>query len=1723
MKLHISFCKLFCLLFISVVSVHSNAAIYINEILVSNITINYDVHFFNFGDWIEIYNDGSEPVNLEGYTITDDLDIPDKYLIDFNFTINPLSFDVIWADKENWYPHANFSLDSDGEFVALFDPDGTLVDSFSFGNQLPDVSYGRYPDGSSDFFYMPEPTFAQANSPGLSDAENISDTVLFFPGGGFYSGRQAVELSAISSTATIRYTIDGSWPDSESDIYTSAIPVSVNTVIRAKSFEEGYLPGPVYTETYLIDQENNLPVVSISTNRHYFTSYSYGIYVVGTNGIEGNCIDSAVNFNQPWERAINFEYFSQDGASKVNQVVGIKIAGRCSRTRTMKPLGIYSRGKYGKRGIDGYQFFSSKNLTSPKNLYLRNSGTEAYSTYLRDGFMQTLIMGRMDMDFQAYQPVSLYINGEYWGLYNLREKMDEHYVNSNYGIDPESIDLLEYNTLKAQEKIYQGDRILYDEFLDYISGNDLSITDNYEYVKSQMEVDEFMNIHIANIYFENEDWPNNNNKFWRQRTANGKWRWYMFDLDFGFGYWPKSGNTVKWVFGDSPDSEIAFKLKSNEEFKNEFVQRMASHLNTTFQTERVLRILDSLKGNIDQEMYRHIERWGNPWSHQKWEQNIQVMVDFAEGRSATVIPQLIQEFNLSGTYQLNVENVNPALGAVQIAGVDIPHVFSGFYFKDIPLRIQALPKPGYQLVAWSGDISSSDDEIFVSSDADMSIIANFKVAEPIRNLYINEFLASNTKGVVDESDMYEDWIEIYNDNDYPVDLSGLFISDSLGSLNQYQIPYGDPQQTTVPPKGYKLLWADKDEEQGSLHLPFKLRKSGEQIILSQLIGSELEIIDSISFTQQYSDMSFGRGPQEPDRWIFLIPTPEAENQENRLENIFINEFMASNRSVLQDDDGNWDDWIEIYNANEFPVDVAGMFISDDFQNPSKFRITDTLSSSTTIPANGYLLLWADDSTEQGIFHLNFRLSGSGEEIILGQPNGIEILDSISYPDLIGDAPYGRTIDGFGHYSYMLATPRASNVQPSFQDLYINEFMAYNTAVLKDHHGEFDDWIELYNDGDSAVNVGGLFLSDRFDDKEMFRISTEYPDSTTIPAKAYLILWADDSTEQGMLHTSFKLSGNGDHIILSSTTAEQIIDSVSFGLQKQNLSLGRASDGASDLVRQLPTPGAANLIINYDGIFISEIMASDHSGLEDDHGEYGDWIELYNSSTRAIDIAGMVLSDSLGDPDKHFIPGVNPELTTIEAGDYLVLWADDSTGQGALHLGFSLRERGEQVGIFTCDGEILDSLSYPNQYDNFSYSKLDQGLWMHVPPSPGERNVVETFENLYINEYMSDNENRLKDEFDEFDDWIEIYNDNTFPVNLAGLYLSDSTPQPGMYRIASNDLENTLVASKGYIIIWADGDSDQGALHTNFKLNKRGEDLALSAYDYRRIIDSTSFENQYSNFSTGRLYGNGPWADLPPTPGAANLRPDLSKIFINEIMASNLNIIADDYGEYDDWIEIYNGGTETIDVGGMFITDTIGGADPFRISSDQPDSTSIPPQQFLLIWPDDSAGQGVLHTDFKLSSFGEQVAIYAYDGKTLIDSITYFAVPKNHSFGRYYDGDLLWTEQGTPTPLEPNVSSDITETRINITSFGHVLYPNPASDHVVFSMDISDPTELFIKIFDQTGKLVALPVDEFFTTGVHEITWDLSINNGSVLGTGIYLYVIKTKTSLVQGKLIIVNE
>ncbi len=302
-------------------------------------------------------------------------------------------------------------------------------------------------------------------------------------------------------------------------------------------------------------------------------------------------------------------------------------------------------------------------------------------------------------------------------------------------------------------------------------------------------------------------------------------------------------------------------------------------------------------------------------------------------------------------------------------------------------------------------------------------------------LVINEFMASNESCFSDDHGDFDDWIEIYNYSEEAIDIGGMYVTDDLTDLTNSQIPTDNPDLTTIPSGGFLVLWADKEPEQGVLHLDdVKLSGDGEQIGLTDIDG--ISLIDSISFDAQTTDVSYGRLPDGSDDWEYFgegftsMPTPGAENGSgNEPQAIFvINEFLASNDSCYADEHGDFDDWIEIYNAGNVTENIAGMYFTDDLTDLTNSQIPADDPDLTTIPPGGFLLLWADKEPEQGILHLeDVKLSGSGEQIGLTDVDGTTIIDSLTYGEQTTDVSEGRMPDGSDNWQFFeTPTPGESN-------------------------------------------------------------------------------------------------------------------------------------------------------------------------------------------------------------------------------------------------------------------------------------------------------------------------------------------------------------------------------------------------------------------------------------------------------------------------------------------------------------------------------------------------------------------------------------------------------------------------------------------------------------------------------------------------------------------------
>jgi hypothetical protein len=290
--------------------------------------------------------------------------------------------------------------------------------------------------------------------------------------------------------------------------------------------------------------------------------------------------------------------------------------------------------------------------------------------------------------------------------------------------------------------------------------------------------------------------------------------------------------------------------------------------------------------------------------------------------------------------------------------------------------------------------------------------------------------------------------------------------------------------------------------------------------------------------------------------------------------LVINEFLASNSAAGADENGEFDDWVELYNPTAVPQPLHGLFISDDGAEPTKYQLE---APDSMVPPGGFVVIWCDNQPEQGPFHTSFALSAGGEEVVLADPSG-RILDQWAFGAQSGDISEGRNPDGGDDWqTWNTPTPGAANTpgQAGQGRLVINEFLASNDACCMDEHGEFDDWLELYNAGTAPVLLNGLYISDDAADPTKWRLEPA-ADSLLAPG-AFAVVWCDNATAtQGPFHAGFAISGGGEDLVLTAADGVTPMDSHSFGAQTADRSTARIPDGGTSWVDQAtPTPGSSN--------------------------------------------------------------------------------------------------------------------------------------------------------------------------------------------------------------------------------------------------------------------------------------------------------------------------------------------------------------------------------------------------------------------------------------------------------------------------------------------------------------------------------------------------------------------
>lgn len=551
--------------------------------------------------------------------------------------------------------------------------------------------------------------------------------------------------------------------------YIPTFNVFKGTVLKVRAFKNGAIPSPIITKTYFVNPQGSsrftLPVVSLSLTESKLFDYTNGIFVAGKDFDDWRAANPTVdaNFDNVNESNGNANYVRNEvgseqighisyfvnGLEVLNQNIGITINGGNSRGFQSKAFRLSARSEYGNDKMS-YPFFANETHNSYKRLLLRNSGQDFRSTMFRDGLFHSLVE-KLNTETKSYQPSIVFVNGEYWGILNIRERYDKHFFNQKYNINDGELDYLK-NDLTPEE----GDGIHYAAMETYLENNSLATQAKYDYIKTQLDPENMRDYYISNIYAQSTDWPGWNTIFWRKRTAayepnapfgqDGRWRTGINDMDDTMGEYPEGSNhntlafaTATGVF-DYPNPEwstlILRRLLENPEFKLNFINRFADLLNTYFLPSRVNASIDAFKNKINPEIAEHQARWKPFESIATWnDYSIQSMKDFANGRPNNQRAHIRTKFGITGDINATLNVDFAARGFIKMNTVDInsttpgvasnPYPWTGIYFKNIPVTMKAVAYPGFTFSHWSGDSSSTSAEITLTNNTNFSVTAHF--------------------------------------------------------------------------------------------------------------------------------------------------------------------------------------------------------------------------------------------------------------------------------------------------------------------------------------------------------------------------------------------------------------------------------------------------------------------------------------------------------------------------------------------------------------------------------------------------------------------------------------------------------------------------------------------------------------------------------------------------------------------------------------------------------------------------------------------------------------------------------------------------------------------------------------------------------------------------------------------------------------------------------------
>jgi hypothetical protein len=875
--------------------------IVINEYSASNLD-GFPDNYDKYEDWIELYNSGFADENISGFGLSDNPDNPLKWVFPANTIIEAGGFLRIWTSGRDEYNpphhyHSGFKLNQtkdETEWVVFSDPEGYFIDYHQLQITQKEHSRGRIVDGGTDWGIFTNPTPRATNNNSTAYSHYAAKPEASHQAG-FYEGNITLNYTTAEPDAQIRFTLNGNEPLASSQLYTAPLSITSTTIVKARTFSQNdnVLPGLIDFNTYFIDEDHDMAMMSVAANE----------------------LLTLLNGNQGIRPFGSFEYFDKTGERTTIGYGEYNEHGQDSWVHDQRSIDYVSRDECGYNYAIREQLIPFTERDEYQRLILRAAGDDNYpgidsSAHLRDYFVQNIAeLGNMHLDVRKGQKGVLYANGQYWGVYGFREKVDDHdFTEFYYGQDKYNLHFLKLWGGTWAE--YGGDAAFDDwhEIRGFMLNQDMSVDENWAYVKSRYDYRSLVDYIHINSYVVCSDWINWNVGWWRGLNPDGghqKWGYILWDEDATFAHYinytgvpgisPVTSPCYPEILTADPGLhiEVLNKLRTNEEFMQYYLTRYIDLYNTVFHPDNMNPYLDFVENEMVNEMTQHTERWGG--SMTEWTANVNKIRNFVTARHDFLPTGFAACWNLYGPHNLTVSVQPDGVAAVHLNSLELLEFPSQLeYFGGVMNHVSTeILNQNYQFDFWEMNNhqvlpnDTANHATFELTNDDV-LIAHFKLKTYSDSLVINE-INYKSSSVYDT----EDWVEFYNPHPYDLNIENWFFRDDN---DDHKFIF--PQNTIIPSEGYLVLCRDSSAfriffpEVYNVYgnMDFGFSSNGE---LLRLYNDQDVLIDFVEYgiSAPWPSEPNGNGPtlelilphynnELPESWMVLVEamgTPGAMN------------------------------------------------------------------------------------------------------------------------------------------------------------------------------------------------------------------------------------------------------------------------------------------------------------------------------------------------------------------------------------------------------------------------------------------------------------------------------------------------------------------------------------------------------------------------------------------------------------------------------------------------------------------------------------------------------------------------------------------------------------------------------------------------------------------------------------------------------------------------------